>query len=66
MYLGHIVEMGTTEQVFQPAYLLYTEALMNAVSIADTSMQKNHVVHDGDIPSAMDQPHGCTFQTRYV
>ena len=64
MYLGHVVEMGTTEQVFQPPYHPYTEALLSAVPIADTSIQKKHIVLEGDIPSAMNPPSGCPFQTR--
>ncbi|MGI9484054.1 MAG: dipeptide ABC transporter ATP-binding protein [Hyphomicrobiales bacterium] len=64
MYLGHIVEHGSTEQVFSPAYHPYTEALLSAVPIADTSIQKKHIVLEGDIPSAMNPPSGCPFQTR--
>jgi peptide/nickel transport system ATP-binding protein len=64
MYLGHVVEMGTTEQVFQPPYHPYTEALLSAVPIADTSIEKKHIVLEGDIPSAMNPPSGCPFQTR--
>ena len=64
MYLGHVVEMGTTEQVFQPPYHLYTEALLSAVPVADTSIEKKHIVLEGDIPSAMNPPAGCPFQTR--
>ncbi len=64
MYLGHVVEIGTTEQVFSPPYHPYTEALLSAVPIADTSVEKRHVVLDGDIPSAMNPPPGCPFQTR--
>ena len=64
MYLGHVVEMGTTEQVFAPPYHPYTEALLSAVPIADTSVVKKHVVLEGDIPSAMNPPPGCPFQTR--
>ena len=64
MYLGHVVEMGSTEQVFQPPYHPYTEALLSAVPIADTSVQKKHVVLEGDIPSAINPPKGCPFQTR--
>jgi len=64
MYLGHVVEMGTTEQIFSPPYHPYTEALLSAVPIADTSIVKKRVVLDGDIPSAMDPPSGCPFQTR--
>lgn len=64
MYLGHVVEMGTTDQVFAPPYHPYTEALLSAVPIADTSVTKKHIVLEGDIPSAMNPPSGCPFQTR--
>jgi peptide/nickel transport system ATP-binding protein len=64
MYLGHVVELGTTDQVFSPPYHPYTEALLSAVPIADTSVQKQHIVLEGDIPSAMNPPPGCPFQTR--
>jgi peptide/nickel transport system ATP-binding protein len=64
MYLGHVVELGTTDQVFAPPYHPYTEALLSAVPIADTSVIKKHIVLDGDIPSAMNPPPGCPFQTR--
>ena len=64
MYLGHIVEQGTTDQIFAPPYHPYTEALLSAIPIADTSVVKKHIVLDGDIPSAMNPPPGCPFQTR--
>ncbi|KNG93023.1 ABC transporter ATP-binding protein [Pseudaestuariivita atlantica] len=64
MYLGHVVELGTTDQVFAPPYHPYTEALLSAVPIADTSVEKKHIVLEGDIPSAMNPPPGCPFQTR--
>jgi peptide/nickel transport system ATP-binding protein len=64
MYLGHVVEMGATDQVFAPPYHPYTEALLSAVPIADTSVERHHIVLQGDIPSAMNPPSGCPFQTR--
>ncbi|MEL6240480.1 MAG: ABC transporter ATP-binding protein [Pseudomonadota bacterium] len=64
MYLGHVVELGDTDQVFSPPYHPYTEALLSAVPIADTSIEKKHIVLEGDIPSAMNPPTGCPFQTR--
>ncbi|WP_372574373.1 dipeptide ABC transporter ATP-binding protein [Ruegeria jejuensis] len=64
MYLGHVVELGSTDQVFSPPYHPYTEALLSAVPIADTSIEKEHIVLEGDIPSAMNPPPGCPFQTR--
>ncbi len=64
MYLGHVVELGSTDQVFAPPYHPYTEALLSAVPIADTKIEKQHIVLEGDIPSAMNPPTGCPFQTR--
>jgi len=64
MYLGHIVEQGSTDDIFAPPYHPYTEALLSAIPIADTSVEKKQIVLEGDIPSAMDPPSGCPFQTR--
>jgi peptide/nickel transport system ATP-binding protein len=64
MYLGTIAEQGTTDEVFQPPYHPYTEALLSAIPIADTSVHKKEIVLEGDIPSAMNPPSGCPFQTR--
>lgn len=64
MYLGHVVEIGATDEVFSPPYHPYTEALLSAVPIADTHIEKKHIVLEGDIPSAINPPSGCPFQTR--
>ncbi len=64
MYLGYVVEIGSTDEVFQPPYHPYTEALLSAVPIADTSIRKERIVLEGDIPSAVNPPPGCPFQTR--
>ena len=64
MYLGHVVEYGSTDQVFSPPYHPYTEALLAAVPIADTTARKKRIVLEGDVPSAMAPPPGCPFQTR--
>ncbi|HEY7765339.1 MAG TPA: ABC transporter ATP-binding protein [Aestuariivirgaceae bacterium] len=64
MYLGHIMEQGTVEQVFAPPYHPYTEALLSAVPIADTAVQKKHIVLKGELPSPINPPPGCPFQTR--
>jgi peptide/nickel transport system ATP-binding protein len=64
MYLGTIAEQGTTDEVFAPPYHPYTEALLSAIPIADTSVAKKHIVLEGDIPSAVNPPPGCPFQTR--
>ena len=64
MYLGHIVEMGATEQIFSPPFHPYTEALLAAIPIADPTVRKRRVVLEGEIPSALSPPKGCPFQTR--
>ncbi len=64
MYLGHIVEQGTTDEVFAPPYHPYTEALLSAVPIADTSVEKTRIILEGNLPSVTNPPSGCVFNTR--
>jgi peptide/nickel transport system ATP-binding protein len=64
MYLGQIMEQGTTEEVFAPPYHPYTEALLSAVPIADTRVKKRKVLLSGEIPSPSNPPKGCPFSTR--
>jgi peptide/nickel transport system ATP-binding protein len=64
MYLGKIMEKGTTDEVFSPPYHPYTEALLSAVPIADTSVKKRKIVLSGEIPSPSNPPPGCPFSTR--
>ncbi|RLC22001.1 MAG: ABC transporter ATP-binding protein [Deltaproteobacteria bacterium] len=64
MYLGHILERGSTEEVFAPPYHPYTEALLSAVPIADPEITKRKIVLEGNLPSAMKPPKGCPFCTR--
>jgi peptide/nickel transport system ATP-binding protein len=64
MYLGHIVEQGSTQDIFAPPYHPYTEALLSAVPIADPKIEKRQIVLSGEIPSALSPPSGCPFHTR--
>jgi peptide/nickel transport system ATP-binding protein len=64
MYLGHIMERGTTTEIFEPPYHPYTEALLSAVPIADPEVTKREIVLEGNLPSAMKPPKGCPFSTR--
>jgi len=64
MYLGQIMERGTTDEVFSPPYHPYTEALLSAVPIADPEVEKRRIVLEGNLPSVMNPPNGCPFSTR--
>ncbi|MGH6948987.1 MAG: dipeptide ABC transporter ATP-binding protein [Kiloniellales bacterium] len=64
MYLGSIMEQGTTDEVFSPPYHPYTEALLSAVPIADTSVKKKRIILEGNLPSVINPPKGCPFNTR--
>ena len=64
MYLGKIMEHGTTEEIFSPPYHPYTEALLAAIPIADTSVEKRRIVLKGEMPSPSNPPAGCPFSTR--
>jgi len=64
MYLGRIVEFGTVEEIFEPPYHPYTEALLSAVPIADPDRQQKRILLEGAMPSPRDIPVGCPFATR--
>ena len=64
MYLGQIMERGTTDEVFSPPYHPYTEALLSAVPIADPEVEKRRIVLEGNLPSVLNPPKGCPFATR--
>ena len=64
MYLGHIVEAGTVDEVFAPPYHPYTEALLSAVPQPDPDIVKKAIVLEGSPPSPLNPPSGCPFHTR--
>jgi peptide/nickel transport system ATP-binding protein len=64
MYLGKIVEQGSTENVIQEPLHPYTEALIAAVPVPDPTARRSKVVIKGEVPSAINPPSGCRFHTR--
>ena len=64
MYLGNIVEMGTTHDICSNAKHPYTKALFSAVPVADPHHKSEPVILDGELPSPANPPKGCKFHTR--
>jgi oligopeptide transport system ATP-binding protein len=64
MYLGKIVELGSTEQVFKNPQHPYTKALLDAIPYPDPSRRVRAAGLEGEIPSPITPPTGCRFHTR--
>ena len=64
MYLGNIVERGTTEEICGDAKHPYTQALFSAVPVADPHAKSDPVALQGELPSPANPPKGCKFHTR--
>ena len=64
MYLGQIAELGTVDQVFSAPFHPYTESLLSAVPEANPRRRPDRILLEGSVPSPIDPPSGCPFQTR--
>jgi peptide/nickel transport system ATP-binding protein len=64
MYLGRVVEIGRLEDVFREPVHPYTEALLAAVPVPDPRHRRTHPMPEGEIPSAVNPPAGCSFHPR--
>ncbi len=64
MYLGSMVEYGSTQDIFDNPMHPYTEALFSAVPVPDPNVKMNRIILSGDIPSPINAPSGCKFHTR--
>lgn len=64
MYLGQIIESGTTEDIFENPLHPYTEALLSAIPVVGRRTNEGRIILEGDIPSPVNPPSGCRFRTR--
>ncbi len=66
LYLGNMVELANSDDIYKSPSHPYTQALISAVPIPDPSVEKNKdlILIEGDLPSPINPPSGCVFRTR--
>jgi len=64
MYLGRLVELAPAAAIYGEPRHPYTKALLSAVPITDPKLRRERVLLEGDVPSPLDPPTGCTFHPR--
>jgi oligopeptide/dipeptide ABC transporter ATP-binding protein len=64
MYLGKIMEIAKTEEIFSSPLHPYTHALLSGIPNPEVGKRKGRMVLTGDVPNPVDPPQGCRFHTR--
>lgn len=64
MYLGKVVEIAEKKSLFDQSFHPYTQALLSSIPVPNPKLNRDRVILKGDIPSPIDPPKGCRFNTR--
>jgi oligopeptide/dipeptide ABC transporter ATP-binding protein len=64
MYLGKMVEQAQAGQIYENPRHPYTQSLLSAIPIADPDISNEQIILEGDVPSPVNPPSGCSFHTR--
>jgi peptide/nickel transport system ATP-binding protein len=64
IYLGRLMEVAPVEEIFDPPYHPYTEALLSAIPLLDPEANQQRIRLEGELPSLSDYPSGCPFHSR--
>lgn len=64
MYLGRIVELADADNLYNNTLHPYTKALLSAIPVADPDRKSKRIILEGNVPSPVDPPDGCTFHPR--
>lgn len=64
MYLGRLIELADSEELYENPKHPYTKALLSAVPIPDPDLKKQTILIEGELPSPANPPSGCAFHTR--